>query len=291
MSEMTDMRSGSVKLLEEVFPEPAISPGPARWRTAVLRDVRELIQYWPVISNMVIQDLRLKYHRSILGFFWTLLNPILMMTTLAVVFSQIFRLDIKNYAVFLFSGMVPFNFLTAALTECSLSIVINEGLIRRIYLPKLIFPLVRVLVNLVILVLSLVALFVLLKPMGASFSRPMVLLPVVVLLWALFGLGLGLIVATLNTFYRDCSHLMTVFLQIWYFSTPVLYEASMFGERSWIFWLNPAFPFIRLFQAIIREGLWPDLITLSAAVAIAALSLGIGYAIFKTHEDKLVFRL
>lgn len=288
---MTVSETGQAPPTPEVFPGPRHHTNRAPLLSTVSAEFRELARFWPVVSNMVVQELRVKYHRSVLGFLWTLVNPVLMMTTMTVVFSQVFKLSLKDYAIYLFAGMVPFNFISATLTECALCIVSNEGLIRRIYLPKLIFPLVRTLINLVIFGLSLVALFVLLKPMGAQFSAPMVLLPPVILLWAIFGLGLGMIVATLNTFYRDCSHLMSVFLQIWYFTTPILYKPDVFGERQWMFWLNPAYPFIRLFQTIIRNGEWPDLITASAALVIALASLGIGYAVFKTHEDKLVFRL
>lgn len=288
---MTVTQTGTTRASADVFPGPASPPSPARWLATLVGDARELARFWPVVTNMVVQELRVKYQRSVLGFLWTLVNPVLMMTTMAVVFSQVFRIEIKGYTLFLFAGMVPFNFLSATLTECALCIVQNEGLIRRIYLPKLIFPLVRTLINLVILLLSMVALFVLLKPLGAQFSWPMLLLPGVVALWAVFGLGLGLMLATLNTFYRDCSHLMTVFLQIWYFTTPILYEASQFGDRAWVFQLNPATPFIRLFQVIIRDGCWPDLTTLAVALGVAVASLGIGYVIFKAQENKLVFRL
>lgn len=275
----------------DLFPAPAGSWSPSGWVGTIARDYRELRRFWPVVTNMVNQELRIKYHRSVLGFLWTLLNPILMMTTMAIVFSQIFRMEIKGYAIYLFAGMVPFNYLTATLTECSLCIVMNEGLIRRIYLPKLVFPIVRALHNLAILAFSMAALFVLLKPLGAQFSWAMLTLPLVMLLWGGFGLGLGLLLAPMNTFYRDCSHLMTVFLQVWYFFTPILYEAGMFGQRKWVFHLNPAYPFIRLFQTILRDGLWPDPATLGIAGGITAVCLGIGYAVFKSQEDKLVFRL
>lgn len=281
----------SPRVEADVFPAPARSSWLKVCRDTIVHDSRELVQFWPVVANMVSQELRVKYHRSVLGFFWTLLNPILMMATMAVVFSQVFRMPIKGYAILLFSGLVPFTFLMTTLPECSLSIVANESLIRRIYLPKLIFPLVRVLHNWVILAFSLVALFLMLNPLGARPSWPMLLLPLVMVLWAAFGLGLGLLVATVNTFFRDCSHLMTVFLQIWYFMTPILYPTSMFGERQWVFHLNPAYPFIRLFQTTISEGRWPDLTTLGTSAAIAVVSLGLGYAVFKAHEDKLVFRL
>jgi ABC-type polysaccharide/polyol phosphate export permease len=242
---------------------------------------------------MVAQDLRVRYQRSVLGFLWTLLNPILMMLTMTIFFSGMLgRGGFKTYAVYLFAGMVPWALFQGAIIDCAFCIISNEGLILKIYLPKLVFPVTKLLINLVTFSLSMVAMFLLMVPLGAKFSPALVLIPVAVALFAIFSLGLGLIVATLNTFYRDCSHLVGVFLQAWYFATPIVYETSMVpAESRWHFWCNPAYPFIRLFQVIIRDGAWPDLTTFLLAAGIAAATLGVGYAAFKSYEDKLVFRL
>lgn len=258
-------------------------------------DVRLLVQFRAVIQNMVVQELRVRYHRSVLGFLWTLVNPILMMTTLTVVFSQLLMRgggDAFDYARHLFAGMLPWTMFQVAVTESAFCIIQNENLIRKIYLPKLIFPLIRLLIGLVTLTLSMAALFLLMIPLGAKFSGAMVLLPLATLLFSAFTFGLSLIVATANTFFRDCSHLVGVFLQAWYFATPIIYFIDMVpGEARWRFWLNPAYPFIRLFQVIIYRHQWPDLGTLGMALGIAVTTLAVGYAAFKSYEDKLIFRL
>jgi ABC-type polysaccharide/polyol phosphate export permease len=274
----------------ECFPPAPPPRATSRWAAVVRRDREELWRFWPVIQNMAVQELRVRYQRSVLGFFWTLLHPILMMAILTLVFSKIFRTD--HYAVYLFAGMVPWGFLSASLSECAFCIINNEGLIKRIYLPKLVFPLAKVLVNLATFLLSLVALFVLLKPLGSQFSLSLLCLPAVTLLFAAFTLGLSLIVATANTFFRDCGHLVSVVLQAWYFATPIIYPVSQFPEElRWRFFLNPAYPFIRMYQLVIRDGAWPSLSLFLLAAGVAAASLGIGYAAFKSQEDKLVFRL
>jgi homopolymeric O-antigen transport system permease protein len=277
----------------EFFPPPRAPHSPARWLASVRDDFHQLVRFWPVVQNMVVQELRVRYQRSMLGFFWTLLNPILMMVTLTLVFSQLFDgTDPYKYAIYLFAGMVPWGLLQGSLTDCAFCIILHEGLIRKIYLPKLIFPLTRVLINLTTFVLSLVALFLLLKPLGAQFTWPLLFLPFVTLVFAAFALGLGLIVATMNTFFRDCGHLVGVVLQAWYFATPILYPTSRFPKSVlWRLWLNPAYPFIKMFQDIISDGRWPSPITFLVAAGIASVSLGVGYAAFKYHEDKLVFRL
>jgi ABC-2 type transport system permease protein/lipopolysaccharide transport system permease protein len=221
------------------------------------------------------------------------LNPLLMLATLSLVFSSLNK-DVPNYPVFLLAGMVPWTFLNVSLNECATCIIVNEALIRKIYLPKLIFPLARVLIGLATLVFSLGALFLLAWPLGARPAPSLILLPVVVSLFAVFTLGLGLMVATANTFFRDCGHLVSVFLQAWYFVTPILYkiDGNTFPERwRWLFKLNPAYYFIELFHDILSSGLWPRIDLLVIATLIALTSLGTGYAIFKSQEDKMVFRL
>ena len=129
--------------------------------------------------------------------------------------------------------MVPWSFLSISLNDSAMCIIANEGLIRKIYLPKLVFPLARVLIALVTFVFSLGAMFLLLWPLGARPSWSMLALPLVLALFAIFTLGLSLIVATANTFYRDCGHLISVFLQAWYFVTPILYpvDGDAFPEQ------------------------------------------------------------
>src|SRR3954466_4623727 len=136
----------------DLFPPPRGLRGPSHWLSVVRQDREELVRFWPVVQNMVVQELRVRYQRSVLGFLWTLLHPILMMTTLSLVFSQLFH--VENYAVYLFAGMVPWGFLNGSLNDCAFCIISNEALIRKIYLPKLVFPLSKVLINLSTFLLS-----------------------------------------------------------------------------------------------------------------------------------------
>lgn len=291
---MKNVRTGPSIPHAEYFPQPRDGGAPARLWGVVRNDARELARFWPVVVNMVSQELRVRYHRSVLGFLWTLINPILMMATLTLVFSQMFggRADWREYAVYLFAGQVPWTMFAACLIDGSLCIVGSEGLIRKIYVPKLVFPLTKVLINLVIFGLSLAALYIVAVLLRAPITPPMVLLPIVALLFAGFALGAAMVLGVANTFYRDTGHLVTVILQAWYFATPIIYgdkgSAEPMAIRSWF---NPAYPFIRMFQLIIRFGEWPSAHLMGAASLIAVGSLLVGYVVFKSQENKLVFRL
>lgn len=280
----------------DTFPAPPRVRPSQVWGRRLAEDRAELARFWPVVQNMVVQELRVRYQRSFMGFLWTLVNPLLMMITLSVVFSTLMKLERVeggggSYTLYILAGMVPWTFLAASLTEASTCIIQAEGLIRKIYVPKLVFPLVRVLINLVTGLLSLAALFLLLVPIGARPSPALLFLPVAVALLFAFTLGLSLLVATANTFFRDCGHLVGIFIQAWYFATPIIYPASQFKEQAWRFWLNPAFYFVEMFHAVLYAGALPQLSIVAIAAALAAVSLGIGYATFKSNEDKMVFRL
>ncbi len=279
----------------ETFPAPPRFRPSRVWGRRLAEDRAELARFWPVVQNMVVQDLRVRYQRSFMGFLWTLVNPLLMMFTLSMVFSQIMPMrmgDGGSYTLYLLAGMVPWGFMAGSITEASTCIIQNEVLIRKIYVPKLVFPLVRVLINLATSMFSLAALFLVLVPLGARPSPAMLFLPVGVALTFVFTLGLSLIVATANTFFRDCGHLVGVFIQAWYFATPIIYPLSQFPEDlRWRFWLNPAFYFVEMFHDVLNAGRLPRLDVVLIAAVLAAVSLGVGYATFKANEDKMVFRL
>jgi ABC-type polysaccharide/polyol phosphate export permease len=279
----------------ETFPAPPRVRPSQVWGRRLAEDRAELARFWPVVHNMVTQELRVRYQRSFMGFLWTLVNPLLMMFTLSMVFSQLLPMklgDGGNYTLYILAGMIPWAFMAGSITESSTCIIQSEGLIRKIYVPKLVFPLVRVLINLVTSMLSLVALFLVLVPLGARPSMAMLFLPVAIGLTLAFTLGLSLIVATANTFFRDCGHLVGVFIQAWYFATPIVYPVSQFADDlQWRFWLNPAFYFVEMFHDVLNSGRMPQLSIVAIAAVLAAVSLGIGYAAFKANEDKMVFRL
>lgn len=273
-----------------------ISDRLATIQSVIRRDIEEFRAYRAVIGNLVAQELQVRYQRSMLGFLWTLVNPALMMGTQALVFSRLFRgmggMGPWEYAVFLFAGAMPWTFLASSITDSTTSLIHNEGLIRKIYVPKWIFPLARVLIQGITFALSLVALFVMLWPLGAPVSSSLLALPVAILLLGVFTMGLGLAAATVHTFFRDFGHFLNVGLQAWYFLTPIIYKADFLpANERWKFWLNPAYPFVRMFQTIIQESRWPELWLFGVTAIIALATFAGGYALFKSQEKKIVFRL
>lgn len=259
---------------------------------ALARNVRESHQYREVLWQLVRQFLTLRYRRTILGYFWTLINPILMMGVTAVVFATLFKLDLASYVVFLFAGMVPWNFFSMCTTQSCTSFIQNEGLIKKIYLPKVIFPLSMSLGMLIDSMLSMVALFLVIVPFGAPLTPALLTLPFAYLLLYLFTFGLSLVVSVATVFFRDLQYVIGVLMQAWFFLTPVMYRHdALTGKIAWIVSLNPMVSFIELFRAPLVQGHLPSLHALLVSGGVALLSLAFGFWTLAAQEKKIVFRL
>jgi len=264
------------------------------WLGQVRQDLADLGRFRHVLRNFVVTDLKVRYQRSVLGFLWTLLNPILMMVVLAVVFSQVLRtMGIEEYPLYLFSGFIPWIFFSSVIVSGSNSLLANEFLIKTVQVPKFLFPLRCLLVGLVNFVFEILALCILFVCFGEAFRVQVVLLPAAVVLLAVFALGIMFITASLVTRYRDFEHIIGVFLQAWYFLTPILYPESLVKDYAWLLRLNPMVYLMRIFHCTFyhHPASWPDPTTWLAAVVAAFGTLLIGYGIYKRCEPHYVFWL
>lgn len=252
----------------------------------------ELYGSHDVLGQLVSQQLILRYRRTSLGYLWTLINPLLMMSVMAVVFSTLFKSDLKNFAIFLFAGMVPWNFFSAVASQSGSAFINNEALIKKIYLPKVIFPLSIVIALLIDSVLSLAALFTVIMIIGGSVSWALTFLPLAYVLLFILALGTGLILSVASVFFRDLQYIMTIVLQALFFLTPVLYKnESLGGKMAWLVSINPLTPFIEVFRAPIYLGSLPSTPVIVRASAISVAFLMLGLLIFLCNEKKIIFRL
>ncbi len=259
---------------------------------ALRRMIREAYAARAVLDQLVRQQLILRYRRTMLGYVWTLINPLMMMTVTAVVFSNLFKADLKTFTIFMFAGMIPWNCFNAMVIQSTTAFIHNEGLIKKIYLPKLLFPLGIALALVIDSMLSLVALFAIMSFIGAEPSWALLFLPVAYVLLFLFSFGVALVASVLTVFFRDLQHVVVIAMQALFFLTPIIYDKTSFvGGVAWLFALNPVTPFIELFRAPIRYGALPDLTLLTHATAIAVVSLVVGILFFLSQEKKIVFRL
>jgi ABC-type polysaccharide/polyol phosphate export permease len=191
--------------------------------------------------------------------------------------------------------MIPWQFFDAVLKQGSRSIIRNQSLIRKIYIPKLVFPVADIGNELFNLLFSLCAMFLLLQLIGAGIHIQLVLLPLALFCLTLFSLGITLLLMVLTTFYRDVEHMIDVLLRLLYFLSPILWETERFAGRAWYFdaviKLNPMTYMLGPFHSIFRYGQWPPLNTWIVAVSLALISSICGYVVYKRYENKLIFRI
>lgn len=191
----------------------------------------DLWRFREVVKNFVSQDLKVKYRRSALGFFWSLLNPLLHMLVISTVFSLIFK--VPNFTLYVLAGLVPWTFFATSIEGCTTSIISAEALLRRQYFPKLVFPLSVVATNLVAFVLSLGVLLILLTPLiGFRPNAAWLILPLSFATIAAFALGCGAIAAALTVHFRDMQHLISVFIGALFYLTPIIYPLDPGGPAN-----------------------------------------------------------
>ena len=218
------------------------------------------VKYRALINQLVQRDIKTKYRRSVLGLLWTVLNPLLMMTVLSIVFSYFFSRygDVENFPVYLLCGQVIFNFFNESTSIAMGSIVHSGELIKKVYVPKYLFPITKVMSSGVNLLSSMIALVIV---MVATRSRvtPTVLLAVFPLLYVLlFSTGVSLFLSAAAVSFRDLMHLYSVVTTAWMYLTPVIYPMSILdGAPKWAVFIinaNPLTAFIKIFRAVVLDG-------------------------------------
>jgi lipopolysaccharide transport system permease protein len=258
--------------------------------------IAEVYRFRELIAMLVSRDLKVRYKRSVLGMFWSLLNPLLQMAVYSFVFSTIMRVGVPAYPMFLLAGLLPWSLFSTSVSMAAGCLIANAGLIRKVAVPQSVYPLALVGSKLVDLVLSLVPLTLLAFWYGRPPSLSWLFLPLAILFVVAFAAGVSFFISSLTVFFRDVKHLIDIFLQIWFYLTPVIYTyASLerIGNRFILFGLriNPATPIVRCFQVCIYERHFPDAATVATAAIFAFGSLGIGLALFMRNEPRHIHYL
>src|SRR3954466_2857475 len=251
---------------------------------AAMRRNRELI--W----CLALKELRVRYKRSVLGFVWALLNPLMMMAILTVVFSNLARLPIKRYAVFLISALLPWTFFSQALTYCTESIVGNGPLLKKVAVPKAVFPVAAVISNSINFALSLIPLVIILALLRFPFHLTWVLMPLPFIALVLFTMGCGFLFAAANVYYRDVSHIVQLLLSAWFYLSPVIYSLDFVPARFQPFFkLNPMLYLLNGFRDLIYYGTLPSWHLAAASLLLGGAALVIGFRVFARYQDSFVF--
>jgi len=269
--------------------DSALREGPVAYLRRLRRD---LLIFRYAIYNLVLNNLRSRYRKSYLGFAWSLLNPLVTMVVMAVIFAAILKQDLRSFGLYIFSGILPWIFITNSLTAGCTSMVQAETFLRKVNVSKIIFPLASVATEGINFVFSIGSLLILALFMKASVSASLLALPFAMLVVFIFAAGLVLTVSVFNVYFRDLPYVLSVGLTLWFYSVPILYPLSLVPPAlKRVLLINPLYYFIQLFQSLIYDGVFPSWRIWFFCVLSGAATCATGLILLKSKERDLVFRL
>lgn len=250
----------------------------------------DIHRYRDLILHLAARDLKVRYRRSVIGFLWTMLQPLILMLVFQAVFSALFRFDIPNYPVYALVGVLFWNFFSQTVVASMNSLRGNAQLMQKLPVPSAVFPLATVLSGLVNLALALVPLFLVLLVTGHPLSGALFFLPVAIAIGAAFTLGAGLLLSPLAVFFSDTVELVSVVLMMLMYLTPVFYPMSILpASVRWVVEANPVRLMLESFREPIYHGQLPSWSTLGLSLGAALLSLGLGVEVFRRSSDRIPY--
>jgi lipopolysaccharide transport system permease protein len=248
-----------------------------------------LYEYRELIKNLVISDLKVKYANSILGFAWSLLNPLLMMMVLYVVFSNFFGSG-GSFVLYLLTGLLTWRFFSIGTTAALASIVGKPSLVTKIYIPREILPLSSTLSSLISSVLEFCVLVPLLFIFGVNISPAILLFPVLLALFFLIVYGFALILSSLYVYFRDLNNIWDVLMQVGFFACPIMYPLSQLSklpeEVKSAYMLNPITILIEMYRDIFLNGTVPDAWSFGIVLGFGIILVVIGNMVFKKLQRR-----
>ena len=260
--------------------------------------VRTAWNYRGFVLGSVKREFQIKYRNSLLGAAWTILNPLAMILVYTVIFSQVMRAKLPGvdssfaYSIYLCSGVLTWGLFAEITGRAQTVFLENANLIKKINFPRICLPVVVVLNALInfSIIFGLFSIFLILSGNFPGWSF-FAIIPVLLVQTA-FSIGLGITLGVLNVFFRDIGHFFGIFLQFWFWFTPIVYPATILPERvKWLLVLNPIAAPIMAYQRVLVHGQWPEWLSLAPFSLMALLLCMIGMRLFRTHVGEMVDEL
>lgn len=251
--------------------------------------LKTFYRYKYLLYVLVQRDIKKKYRRSVLGVLWSMLNPLMMMIITAMVFSHLFRFDLENYILYLLIGQVAFTFFSEATRFAMGSILENSPLIKKIYVPKYLFPFSRVFSACVNFIFTIPAMIVMMVYTGQLPDFGVLTLVIPLFFMLIFCLGVGLILSAAVVFFRDVYHLYGVLLTALSYATPIFYpEQIVPAEYKLILLLNPLYYFLRAFREVMYSGGTPSLELTLQCAGISVFTFIVGVLVFRRSQNQFI---
>ena len=247
--------------------------------------VGRLYEYRELLKSNVKKDIRGKYKGSFLGILWSFINPLLTVLVYAIVFPYILRVKQENYLIFLIIGIIPWAFFTYVITYVTTTILNNAEVIKKVYFPREILPISVATSGLVNFFISCIIIFLFVIFSGIGLTKYIILIPVVAFIQFILSLGLIFITSAVDIYIRDLEYIVTFFINLLFYATPIIYSVDMFPERfRWVLKLNPLSNLIEAYRDILYYGQMPNLTSLFYVAITSIIILFIGYFTFRKLE-------
>lgn len=260
--------------------------------TGLIFKLMGLKRYSFLMKQLVARDFKSKYKRSVLGVLWSFFNPLLTMGVQYLIFSTIFKSNIENFAVYLMTGIIIYNFFAESVGLGLTSIVANAALITKVYVPKYIYPFSRVLSSAVNVLISMIPLFIMIIISGIPLQKSILLFPLVLLYTIVFCMGMSLFLASAMVFFRDTQFLWGIISMLWMYMTPIFYPESIIPQAFLtLYHMNPLYQFTFFLREITLNGVAPGPYTFLYCTIAAVVPFLIGFAVFKKTQNRFVFYL
>ena len=255
-----------------------------------IEELLATILYRDLIYQLIRRDIVARYKRSVLGVFWTMLQPLGMMLVMSIVFSRLFG-QIEGYVAYLLSGLVAWSFFSQTTSSAVHQIITGSTLLKRIYIPKTSFSVSSVGTGLVNLVLSLIPLVLIMLIIRRPLTWAFLFVPLPILLLAAFSLGICLILSTLAIQFPDVKEMYQIILQAWMYLTPIMYPENIIPAtyRHLILYLNPMYYLVEMFREPIYNGSLPSTAITLGGSAFALAALIIGWIYYSYQSDKFAY--
>ena len=267
--------------------DSALQPHPA------VEELLEFYRYRGLVGQWSRRNIKLRYKRSVLGVVWTLLEPLMLMTILTIVFSNLFRFEKLDYPypIYLLSGLLLFDFFSRSTLQIVEETVASLGLASRIYVPRSAFAVATILSYLASWAIALIPLMGIMLYLQHPFSWAILTVPVGMLLTGVFALGVGLLVATLGAFFHDIKLTYQVLLTGWMYATPIIYPLSIVPvEWQKYFLLNPLLHLVTLVRNPFTLGQVAPVHSWLVSIAFSFGALAVGWWIFTTKRNVIDLR-
>lgn len=268
-------------------------------RSVTLDPVRiasPLIRWWAyrdLLRNLVSKDLQIRYQGAVLGFAWSLMNPLMITLMYWIIFTKVFPSSIPNNALFLVTGILHWNLFSVLILQASELMVGNAALLKNLYFPRLLLPFSNLLVNLVLWSMALGIFGGFFPVLGGHWGRVLLLYPLYLLLLLGFSFGIMLTLSVLYVEFRDLKHLVEVMMQLLFWATPIVYPLSQV-HSVWlvtVMRLSPLTDFTLSFQDLLWKGVVPSWSVTGSFLVWTGVSLGLGMTLFYRRGAQLIDRL